>query len=271
MGLRTLARLTLPLLVLPLLLTAGCPAVFPELATRTKPATPGIPLDPGPPAGMYWLRILSARVPPKTRDGRTWQPSGKNADAYAKLFVNGKEIWKTPVHENTLTPTWPNGPRGNVMLGPADKLRIELWDSNSLNDSPIGVKDVPRFDPETLLDKRLRIEMNGGAEMELSVEPAHAVIGLGLWFELRQESCYITRMLPQSPAERAGLKGGDQVLEIGKRKVSDMTPDEMKSAFNAVPFDGLAISVKHAEGAVLALTLKEGPIYPPYTEFGNVD
>ena len=64
---------------------------------------------------------------------------------------------------------------------------------------------------------------------------------------------------------------GDDLLEIAGRKVSTMTADEVKSAMNAIPFGGLALRVQHKGGAVQTLTLKEGPIYPLYTQFGAIE
>jgi hypothetical protein len=249
---------------------AGCPAVYPELGTRTRPIPAGQPLDPAPPAELTWMRFVSARVPERTRDGRSWGPSGKPS-AYAKLIVNGAELFRTTPQSNTFEPTWPDGPRGNFKLSPADKLRIELWDSAAINDKPIGVQDVGVPTEQHRLDKQIRVLFDDGGEVVLAYEPAHAVSGLGLWFELRTESCFITRLLEGSPAERVGLLAGDEVLKIGPREVKTMTPDEVKSAFNAVPFDGLAITVKHQAGAVTDVTIKEGPIYPTFAQFGRVD
>lgn len=249
---------------------AGCPAVYPELGTRTRAIPAGQPLDPAPPSELHWLRFVSARVPERTRDGRTWAAGGKPSP-YAKLLVNGAELFRTPVQSGTFEPTWPDGPRGNFKLGPADKLRIELWDSAALNDKPIGVKDVGAPTEQNDLDKQVRVLFDDGGEVVLAWEAAHAVSGLGVWFELRTESCFITRLLQGSPAERAGLLAGDEVLKIGKREVKTMTPGEVQSAFNAVPFDGLPLVVKHAAGAVTDLVLKEGPIYPTFAQFGKVD
>ena len=107
--------------------------------------------------------------------------------------------------------------------------------------------------------------------MILGIEPGHAVSGAGLWYELRTESCYVTRMLQGSPAERAGLTKGDEIVEIGGRKVETMSADAIRSVFNAIPFDGVKLKVKHATGAAVDVVLKEGPIYPLYSEFGPVD
>jgi hypothetical protein len=264
-------KLRLLALLLPAFALAGCPAVYPELGTRTRAIPAGLPLDPGPPADLRWVRFVSARVPERTRDGRAWAQNGKFADPYAKLFVNGAELFRTPVQSNTLTPTWPNGPKGNVKIGPDDKLRVELWDSNPINDKPIEVKDIGRTTEEHLLEKQIRVGFDDGGEIVIAFEPAHALSGLGLWFELRTESCAITRMLEGSPAARAGLQPGDEVLKIGTRETKGMTADEMKSAFNAVPLEGLSLSIKHPNGTVLEVLLKEGPIYPMYAQFGSVE
>ncbi|MFT3770459.1 MAG: PDZ domain-containing protein [Minicystis sp.] len=249
---------------------AGCPAVYPEIGTRTRAIPAGQPLDPAPPSELRWMRFVSARVPERTRDGRPWGPSGKPSP-YAKLLLNGAELFRTPVQSNTFEPTWPDGPRGNFKIGPSDKLRIELWDNAAINDKPIGVRDFGSPTEQNELDKQIRVLFDDGGEVVLAYEPAHAVSGLGLWFELHTDACFITRLLQGSPAERAGLLAGDEVLKIGTREVKAMTPDEVKSAFNAVPFDGLALTVKHSAGSVADLTIKEGPIYPTFAQFGRVD
>lgn len=261
-----------PTAILLLLATAlaGCPALYPELSTRTRPVVSGQVLDPGPPAELRWMRFLSARVPERTRDGRPWGPSGKPSP-YAKLLRNGKEVFRTQTESNTFEPTWPQGPRGNFPVMGADRLRVELWSSAALNDKPIAGRDIGSPGDQEALDKEIRVVFDDGAEVVLAFEPAHAVVGLGLWYELRTAGCAVTRLLQGSPAERAELKPGDEVLKIGGHDVKVMRPEEIKSAFNAVPLEGLLLSIKHANGVVADVTLKEGPIYPTYEQYGNVD
>lgn len=261
--------LSLALLLASLPLPA-CTAVYPELSTRTRPMVAGQPLDPPPPADMYWMRFTSAVVPPRTRDGRNWQASGTEADPYAKLFINGAEVLKTKVESNTRAPTWADSPRGNFRLGPGDKLRVEVWNSG-IPDRPICVEDIGKPSEQHLLEKQIRVSCDGGAEVTVALEPAHAVQGAGLTYELRSEACFISRLLDGSPAQRAGIEKGDEVIKIGARDVKTMSVDEVKSAFNAIPFAGLPLVVRHVNGTVLQLTLKEGPIYPEYGQFGQVD
>lgn len=268
MTLASLARL----LALPLLgaFLVGCPAVYPELGTRTRAIPVGVELDPPPPAELRWLRVVSARIPEKTRDGRAWGAGGKPS-AYAKILVNGKELFATGTQSGTFEPTWPGAPRGNFKLAPTDKLSVELWDTGALSDQPIGVRSIGAPTEQHYMDRSIRVEMDSGAVLVLAFEPAHAVAGLGLWFELRTESCFLTRLLAGSPAERVGLVAGDEVLKIGGRDVKGMSPGEVQSAFNAPPLGGLALTVKRAGGSVTEVKLQEGPIYPSFAQFGPVD
>lgn len=253
------------------LFLSGCPAVYPELGTRTTKVPSDRPVEPGPPADLYWMRFLSGDVPPQTRDGRDWSSSNRLPDPYAKLFVNGEEVVRTPVQSSTLKPTWPDGPRGNFRIGPDDKLRVELWDKNALNDRPIGVRNVGRTSEEARQTRQIRVELEGGGEVLLAFEPAHAVLGVGVWYELRNDACFITRLLEQSPAVRAGMEKGDEVVRLGDKMVKALTPDDVQSRWNAIPMAGLAVTVRHASGATQEVVLKEGPIYPLFSQFGPVD
>ncbi|HVY47483.1 MAG TPA: PDZ domain-containing protein [Minicystis sp.] len=250
----------------------GCVAVYPEVGTQLHSAVQGQRLDPPPPDDLRWVKFVSARVPEKTRDGRPWHTAfGKLPDPYAKLFVNGTELVRSPVQTETLTPTWPNGPHGNFKIGDGDKVRVELWDANPINDQPIGVREFGRITRENLEDRKIDVELEGGAEIRIALEPAHAMSGLGLWYELRTTSVFITRMLDDSPAKRAGILPGDEVVALAGKPVKSLNADEVRSLFNAVPFDGLALGLRHASGARLDVKLKEGPIYPPFDQFGSVD
>jgi hypothetical protein len=252
----------------------GCAAVYPELGTRTRPIPAGRPLDPPPPVELRWIKILGATIPEHTRDGRTWQANGK-ASAYAKILVNGSEILKTNTESDTLTPTWAGSPRGNYKIAPGDKIRVELWDSNPINDKPIGSRELGQAGEIRALDGRIHVDFEEGVQsagsIDIAFELAHAVNGLGLWYELRTAGCWITRLLPLSPAERAGLKGGDELLKIGGREAKAMSVEELKSAFNAVPMDGLKVVIKHDGGAVAEALLKEGPIYATFADIGPID
>jgi len=259
--------------VLALALTvSSCAAVYPELATRSRPVPAGRALDPPPPQDLHWIKFLSGRVPAKTRDGRNWdQVLGRLPDPYAKLFVNEKEILRTPSQQNTLEPTWPDARHGNFELTTADRVRVELWDANPIHDQPIGVRDIGPVTNDMRIAQRIQVELDGGAELTIAFEPAHAILGVGLWYELRTDTCFVTRLLEGSPAARAGVSRGDEVVRIGDTDVHKASADEVRSLFNAISTMGTPLVLKHVGGALANVTLREGPIYPRFEQFGSVD
>lgn len=253
------------------ILTSGCGAVYPELKTPSRPPVAGQPLDP-PPAELKWIAFEGATVPPHTRDGRKWDAVGGEApDPYAILFINGKEAIKTPIASNTLSPTWPAAPRGNFRIESGDRLRVELWDSNPINDHPIGVKDLAPDDSGAGEAGELDVACESGAHIRLALQPAHALVGLGFNYELRTEGAvFVTRVLAESPAGRAGIKVGDELVALDGKLVSAMSAPEVQSALNQGHPGGLAIRVRHDDKSVVEVTIKEGAIYPTFAEWGPV-
>lgn len=258
-------------LVAAALLVVGCPAVFPEIKTPMRNVRDGQPLDPSPPSDLKWVAFKGARIPALTRDGRRWgnDLSDGLPDPYVKLLVNGGELLQSTVQRSTLEPTWPDAPAGNFRLRPDDRLRVEVWDARVINDHPIGIRDVGRLTPEDMTGDELDIETESGVRVRLAIEPARGRIGYGFFYELRTYDVYITRLFEESPASRAGLRAGDQVLRIQDRSVRDMSEAEIRSAFNAPRTDGILLAIKHADGSEVELTLKEGAVYPLFREVGT--
>jgi hypothetical protein len=248
-------------------LASGCTAVYPELKTPTHPPVAGQPLDP-PPADLKWIAFEGATVPPQTRDGRKWDSVGGEApDPYAVLFIDGKEVIRTPVASNTLAPKWPDAPHGNYRFGDGDRIRVELWDSNPVNDHPIGVKELGSADEGGEID----VACDSGAHVRLALQPAHAIVGLGFNYELRTEGAvFVTRVLAESPAGRAGIKAGDQILALAGKPVATMSAPEVQSTLNQGHPGGIELKVQHDDKTVVDLTIKEGAIYPTFAEWGSV-
>jgi C-terminal processing protease CtpA/Prc len=105
------------------------------------------------------------------------------------------------------------------------------------------------------------IRCDSGAHVRLKVERAHAKLGLGFFYELRSESVAVSRVVPESPAARAGLKKGDVFVEIQGKKVKGMDQGEIKSVINANASTGLSLLVKDDAGE-RQVEIKAGPIYP---------
>lgn len=251
----------------------GCSAVYPELSSplRTPPAD--FHLEPPPPSDLFFFRFAGADIPTKTRDGRHWDSVGGEApDPYAKLIVNGKDLVVTSVESDTIRPTWPDQDRANYRINPSDDLKVEIWDSNPLNNHPICGERVPSFQEFVKTDEPyLEIECDNGGRVRLQVEPAHGRLGLGLFYELRSAQAVVTRVLTESPASRAGLHAGDEILSAQGVPVKSMENGRLQSLINANSALGVKLQVRLGESAPREVTLRDGAVYPVAGEGISLD
>jgi hypothetical protein len=245
--------------------------VYPELQTPLR--AQGSRQVEAAPKDMFWIRIKGATIPPETRDGRRWggDLTGHAPDPYALLLLNGKVLLKTPVQSSSLSPTWPDGPAGNFRLHEGDRFRVELWDSNTIHDRPIGIKDIGMLSEEILSTGEADVECDTGARVRVAFEPAHARIGLGFHYELRVGEVFVTRVYEESPAGRAGMRPGDEVMSLDGKPVASLKPAEVQSTLNTPHSDALAIVIRHPGSTPsVSLSLKEGAVYPAFSEVGTL-
>jgi hypothetical protein len=241
---------------------AACGAVYPEVATPVRPAGERR-LDPPPPEDIVFLKFANAQIPTRTRDGRQWDSVGGSApDPFAKILIQDREILLTPVQANTLNPTWPDQPLGNYRIPRNTPVRVELWDSNPINNHPICVEAISNILAEASNEQNVELRCESGATIELVVQPAHAKFGLGLYYELGNDEIRITRVIGESPAARAKLQRGDQIVKIQGRDVKGMDSDTARSVINSNVSTGVTFSIRHPDGTQADVTLKDGPIYP---------
>ncbi|HEY5376541.1 MAG TPA: PDZ domain-containing protein [Polyangiaceae bacterium] len=244
----------------------ACGAVYPEIGTPVRAAGTRH-LDPPPPADLVYLKFANAVIPSRTRDGRNWDDvGGSKPDPFAKLMIEDKEILVTPVQANTLNPTWPDQRVGNYRIPNNVPVRVELWDSNPINNHPICVESINNLLGEASDEQNLELRCDSGASIELVVQPAHAKFGIGLYYELGTYDIRVTRVVSESPAARAHLKRGDQLIQIQGHDVKDMDPETARSLINSNVSTGVTLGVKHADGSLEDVTLKDGPMYPAVDE-----
>jgi len=243
---------------------SACSAVYPEYAVPLRAPPAGFELAPPPPPDLFYFRFDGADIPTLTRDGRPWGSSGGSApDPFAKLILNGKDLIVTSVQSDTLRPTWPDQERANYRFRPSDTLTVELWDSNPLNNHPICREKVQRFADFVQGDGPImEIECDNGGRVRLLVEPAHGKLGLGLYYELRTRQAFVTRVLVESPAARAGLHAGDEIVAAQGQPVAAMEEGKLQSVINANSSVGVKLSVKSDAGAPREVTLRDGAVYP---------
>ena len=107
--------------------------------------------------------------------------------------------------------------------------------------------------------------------MELIVEPAHGRLGLGLYYELHTEGAYVTRVLEESPARRAGLAPGDEIKRVQGQDVRTMEEGKLQSLINANSSTGFEMTVQRGDGPPREVKLRDGAIYPVLSEPVAVD
>lgn len=249
-------------------LSVACGAVFPEVSTPLRAAPPDFRFEPPPPDDVYFVRFKQAVIPKKTRDGRRWDSVGGEApDPYAKVLVNGKELVVTPLQSDTLTPTWPDQELANYRIRRGDKVVVELWDSNPLNNLPICSEAITDLGAAATSDEPfLEINCDNGGRIELVVEPAHGKLGLGIAYELRTEQAFLTRVLKESPGGRAKLRPGDEILSVQGTRVATMEDGKLQSLINANAALGVKLSVRSGDEAPREVTIKNGSVFPLHDE-----
>ncbi|HVW28992.1 MAG TPA: PDZ domain-containing protein [Polyangiaceae bacterium] len=242
--------------------TIGCAAVYPEIAPPLKSPPAGRKLAPPPPPDLLYIDFASAEIPPTTRDGRPWDSLGGSLpDPFAKLIVDNREIIKTPIQSDTLKPTWPDQKRANYWVSRNAEVRLEVWDSNTLTNHPICIKRLRDFHDQAG-PIPLEVDCDSGAHIVIRVEPAHARWGLGFNYELSSNGAAVSHVFPESPAARAGLKDGEEIVEIQGKKVEAMEEGEAQSLVNANAQVGVDLLLRAKDGAERRVTIKEGTVYP---------
>ena len=243
----------------------ACAVVYPEVQTPLREAPAGRDVEPAPPKDLYYIAFASADVPERTRDGRQWHELGsKLPDPFAVLLVNGKPLIKTNTETSTRTPTWPDAPKGNFRIQPGDRLRVELWEASLVNKA-MCVKDIGSVQAEWLAEKRVEIECESGAHITVTFEPARGRLGYGFFYEHRTMSVGVTRVFEESPAARAGLRPGDEIVLVGDRMATKMKPTELDSFLAASRHGGVTLTTRRGDEQK-EVHLKEASVYPLYAE-----
>jgi hypothetical protein len=240
----------------------GCSVVYAEQSTPIRNPSAEQSLEPQPPSDVFYISVRSARIPQRTRDGRSWDKLGGSApDVYAILFVDQVEVARTDVVPNSFEPTWKDNKPTNFKISPTTEVRVELWDENALVSHPICnqvIKDVA--DVSSVGSIELNCE--SGASMVVAVTEPKAKIGIGLYYEKRGNEAYISKVIAASSAGRAGIRPNEQILRVRGKAVSALTTGELESLMNANAQAGIALEVKGLDGEIRKVELRDEAMYP---------
>jgi len=95
----------------------------------------------------------------------------------------------------------------------------------------------------------------------VTIEPAHGKIGLGLSYEIRTDETFISRVFAESPAARAGVQRGDQIVGIMGEPVKGMPEGRVRSLINSNGPVGLQLRLRARDKTERDVVLKDGPVY----------
>jgi S1-C subfamily serine protease len=140
------------------------------------------------------------------------------------------------------------------------KVRVQLYDSDALADQLLCNEPVSGLASQAA-SGQLQVVCSSGARVWLAVEPARAKLGLGIRYEVRDKDVVITGVARYSPASRAGLKTGDEIVKIQGKDVQSLVEGQAQSLINANSRSGLQLTLRRSDGKLHEVDLEEGPVY----------
>ena len=200
---------------------AGC--AYPRHTTPLN-AAPGLKVpSEETPGGMYTFRLISAVAPPNKISGLAWDDDGTGPDLFARIYVDGRKVYESPVIENENKPQWNRVLPHNVIIPRASDFRLELWDyDTALSADPIGRIEHRGLPTTAIPDAMARLQLDAGTMVVIMVSAPQPHRGVGLEVEVRPDALKVLSVEPYSPAARAGVKKGDHIVAIGTDRVAHM-------------------------------------------------
>lgn len=101
----------------------------------------------------------------------------------------------------------------------------------------------------------------GALAPSLHAEGAKGWLGFGLnvdadgFFHPVVRSIKVSKVLPGTPAEKAGIAVGDLLVEVGAIKVAGAKGDELQSAMHLTVGDTVQLKIQHGADAPRAVTM----------------
>lgn len=259
---RGLKPLALRLALLSLCACSVQACAYPRRSTHVSPSPPGKTTGFIIPEGMYTLRILDAELPPRKNTGGTWDSDGTDPDAFVRVIIADRTVWESEVIDDKQHPEWNVTLPANVLIGDNDKLRIEIWDSDSGTDGdPLGYSSTTGLPVNARPNSEASLTLNNLATLRIMVSPPRPHQGVGLKVEIHPDEIQVLEVNPHSPAGRAGIKEGDRIVEIGPRAVSHMADDEALSNLSLAADRHKKLIILDAKGKRREVDLDDQPLW----------
>ncbi|HUG36050.1 MAG TPA: PDZ domain-containing protein [Candidatus Limnocylindrales bacterium] len=214
------------------------------------------------PPHVYQLTIVNAQIRPRKSGDLAWDEGEGLPDAFVRLYRGEALIFETETLDDTLTPEWNAALPRNVRLPPSERIRIEVWDRDTVGSDPVGIYNGQGLPATALSDADSRIMLEGGSWLTIRANPPRPHRGLGIEeYEVRPDELRVLRVLPYSPAGRAGIEPGDRIVAIGDDRVSAMNDNQAASALSMAASRQSRLTVKDESGRERQVDLDRGFVW----------
>jgi len=220
-------------LVLTLAMVLGLGCVYPRRGTSLSPVhtdRTSTGMIHAPPH-IYRLTVVEAHVQPRMRGDLDWDDDGGLPDVQVRIYRNEELVWESETIDDSLNPQWNATLPRNIEVPPHASMRFEVWDDDTVGGDPVGIHRDNGMPDTALPGADARILLEGGSYLTLRADNPTPHRGVGIdEYELRPDALLITRVLSHSPASRAGLEPGDQIVAVGDQRVSALSDARAASA-----------------------------------------
>lgn len=229
------------------LLLPGQGCAYPRRTTALAPAAVGAGAVEYPP-DLWRLEIVEASIPPRQRSGLPWDgDEGSLPDPYVRVTRGDEVLFESEALEDTLRADFSQIVPGNLHL-PADaRLQIAVWDRDGGvdGDDPIGVWRNRGVPVNAVPDGDLRLRLDSGEVLTVRfLHPTpHRGLGVTL-YEARGDALRVLEVVPDSPAGRAGVRPGDDVVAIGGEPVDRLGETAAATALSLAADRGTTLTVR---------------------------
>lgn len=241
--------------------TIGC--VYPRRGTSLTPVraerTTGT-LDA--PAHTWQLTVVGAHIRPRKSGDLSWDADDGLPDVYVRIFRDDELVFETPTIDDTLQPEWNATLPRNFRIPPSRRLRIEVWDRDTVGSDPVGIYHHSGLPDNAVPDADARIMLAGGSWLTLRVSAPRPHRGVGIdEYEVRPDALVVVRVLPFSPAGRAGIEPGMRIVGIGEQRVSDLSAVQAASALSMAASRQEGLTVAGPDGMERYIELDRGYVW----------
>lgn len=237
-------------------LAPGC--AYPRRTTSLSPARSDAASSSSP--GDVWsLTVEAAVVPPQSRGAIAWDGSDGLPDPFVRIYRDDVLVWESDTLQDTLAPQWSATLPRNLHTPSSAMYRFEIWDRDEVGADPIGIYRNRGLPPNVVPGADARVMMDSGAQLALRLAPAQAHHGVGIrLYEVRGDSLVVIEVETHSPAGRAGIVAGDEIVGIGGQSVSALGSQRAPGALSMAADRGERLRVRNARGETREVELDRG-------------